>query len=527
MLEYRPFQTKGIEDVAILAGKGIRRIVFQAPTGAGKTVLFSGLTKRFRSRYPDQRVLIAVHRDALLWQTVAAIKKWTGIEPGMMIAGYNTPVREVNGFMVPYNGAQVIVCMVETLHNRFKKFQNYLGGIGMLIADECHIANFNKIYDHFPSSLIVGFSATTISADKRKPLKLYFDEIVSPVTIKELISAGFLAQNITITGKGTVNRKNLKKMRGSDFDEDEMAKLYSTPKHIDNCVKNYAKYGMGQKTIVFNCNIEHSKKVTDAFVLAGYNCRHMDGLASDEERKETLQWFATNYDAILCNVGLYTTGFDEPTIINVIPNRATMSLPLWLQMCGRGSRPIPGIKTHFKIIDMGDNVGTHGDWSDDHNWHHLFHHPEKVGPKKGGGPQKMCTECEMMVPLSTTICPGCGANLKKEIEYDTAKLELAVLTQGIDIEALIRKNHDYTPYRVLHQVKNNLIKRFKDKYPHQTCAQNVREILNEKYQVYVEEWCRRNEKAYDKFHKQTTRQWLMDELNKYFGKVDHHKEKVA
>jgi superfamily II DNA or RNA helicase len=525
MFTFRWYQEKGIEAVAALAAKGIRRIVFQAPTGAGKTVLFAGLTKRFIARYPEKRVLISVHRDALLWQTVGALKN-LGIEPGMLIAGYATPVREVNGFMVPYNKAQVIVCMVETLHNRFKKYQNYLGDIGMLIPDECHIANFNKIYDHFPNSLIVGFSATTISADKRKPLKNYFQEIVSPVTIKELIADGYLAQNITITAKGTVSRKTLK-TRGDDFDENDMAKKYSTPRHIENCVKNYAKYGMGLKSIVFNCNIEHSKAVADAFVAHGYNARHMDGTATDEQRKDTLKWFAETSDAILCNVDLYTTGFDEPTIINVIPNRATKSLPKWLQMCGRGSRPIPGFKTTFNIIDMGDNVAYHGDWCDDHNWTGYFHYPESVGAKKGGGPQKLCSECDAMVHLSVKICPYCGANLAKEIEYDKAKLELDVLTSGIDIEALIAKNQEYQPYTTLHQIKRNLIARFRDKYKHMTCSQAVRDALNERYQAYVKQWCEQQMKPYNKWHKDTTRKWLMDELNRYFGKVPDHQTQEA
>lgn len=525
MFTLRTYQHQGIEEVAALAAKGVRRIAFQLATGGGKTVIFSGLTKRFIAKYSNTRVLIAVHRDALLYQTIKALKQ-TGIEAGMLVAGYSTPVREVNGHLVPFNAAQVVVCMVETLHNRFKRYENYLGGVGMLIVDECHIANFNKIYDHFTKSLIVGFSATTISADKRKPLKNYFDEIVSPVTIQELIDDGFLAKNITITVKGTVNRKDLT-VKGGEFDEGAMAQAFSKPKHIENCVRNYEKYARGEKSIIFNCNIEHSKLVTDAFVRAGYNCRHMDGFASDDERKDTLAWFKNNHDAILCNVGLYTTGFDEPTIINVIPNRSTMSLPLWLQMCGRGSRPIPGVKDHFKIIDMGANVAYHMDWNYPHNWKNYFYHPEKVGPKKGGGPTKLCSECEAMVHLSTKICPYCGANLVKEIEYDKAKLEMEVLTSGINIETLISKNKLYEPYTVLHQVKNNLVQRFKAKYQHSTCSQAVRDLLNDRYQTYVNEWCRKYEKVYDKWHKETTRQWLMDELTKHYGKVPQSKQETA
>lgn len=519
-IKFWDHQERGINQIAVLAAKKVRRIVFQCATGGGKTVLFAGLTDRFRRKYTNQRVLIAVHRQELMHQTVAALKKVANIDAGMLIAGYNTPVRKVNDFMVPYNAAQVIVCMIETLHNRFKKYHNYLGDIGMLITDECHLANFNKIYDHFPKSLIVGFTATPISANKRIPMNTFFDDIVSPVTIEELIADGRLAKNITITIKGAVNRKKLK-VKGGDFDENEMAKAFSTAKHIEECVKAYTKYCMGQKTMIFNCNIEHSKLVTDAFVRAGYNCRHIDGNATDEERTATLSWFRDTHDAICCNVGLWTTGFDEPTVLNIIMNRATMSLPLWLQCCGRGSRAIPGVKDHFKIIDLGANVAEHQDWHYPHNWVAYFHHPEKVGPKKGGGPTKLCVECEAMIHLSTKICPYCGANNAKEIEYDKAILELQVLTQGVDIDKFIAQNEAYSPYRTLHQIKGALIKRFRTKYKHMTCAQNVRDLLNDRYQEYVKDWCDKEDKPYDRTHKNMTRNWLMAELDRYYGKIDH------
>lgn len=493
-------------------------MVFQAPTGAGKTVLFCGLVQKFTAKNPTIRVIIAVHRQELLHQTIQALKRVAGIEAAMIIANHSTPVRNVNGFMVPYNGAQVIVGMIETLHNRFKKYEQYLGHVGLLIVDECHIASFNKIYDHFPKSLIIGFTATPLSANKRLPLKLFFDEIVYPVTIRQLIEQGHLAKNITIVIKNAVNRKSLK-MKGGDFDENQMAKAYSTPKHVDNCVQAYTKYGMGEKTMVFNCNIEHSKLVNDAFVRAGYNSRHMDGTGTEEQRKEIMDWFTNTPDAILNNVALYTTGTDVPSIINIIVNRATMSLPLWLQMPGRGSRSIEGIKSHFKIIDLGANQAYHLDWDYPHNWYNYFHHPEKVGAKKGGGPTKLCVECEAMIHLSTKICPYCGANNAKEIEYDVEEIDLEVLTKGIDIEKIIEKNKAYAPYRSLHIVKGTLVTRFRHQYKHTTLAPDMRERLNARYQDYVKEWCMEHGKSYDRWHKKTTTLWMMTELDRIYGKI--------
>lgn len=526
MFQFREFQSSGINQVAALAGRGIRKIIFQAPTGAGKTILFCGLANRFTARYPDKKILIAVNRQELMTQTVKALQRVTGIEPAMLIAGYPTPVRNVGGYLIPHSSAQVVVAMVETLNNRFKKYDNYMGGVGMLIIDECHRGEFNKIYTHFPTSLIVGFTATNISSNKRIPLKTHFEEIVSPVTINELIELGHLARNITITVKNSVNRNKLS-IKGGDFDERQMGNVFSTPKHVQNCVKAYEQYGMGQKTLVFNCNIEHSKEVNEAFIAAGYNSRHMDSNATEEERKEILDWYANTDDAVLNNVALYTTGFDEPTIINVIINRATMSLPLWLQMCGRGSRAIPGIKDHFKILDLGANLAFHLDWNYPHNWIHYFHHPEKVGAKKGAGPTKLCPHCEAMIHLSTMTCPYCEADLRKPMEYDTSEINLEVLTKGIDIEEIIRKNEAYRPYRSLHMVKVNLVRNFRLQYAHPTLALEIRERINHRYQELVRDWCREQDKEYDKKHKWMTRKWLMDELDRCFGKLEESDKKKA
>ena len=92
-------------------------------------------------------------------------------------------------------------------------------------------------------------------------------------------------------------------------------------------VYNYEKHAKGKKTIVFNTTIEHSILVHNCFKDAGYNSRFLDSKASKEERKEVLEWFSKNDDAILNNVGILTAGFDEPSVLCVIFNRSTKSIP--------------------------------------------------------------------------------------------------------------------------------------------------------------------------------------------------------
>ena len=64
---------------------------------------------------------------------------------------------------------------------------------------------------------------------------------------------------------------------------------------------------------------------------------------------------------MISNVGILNAGFDCPDIDVVILYRATMSLPLFLQMVGRGSRTTQS-KSNFTILDFGNNIQRHGFW---------------------------------------------------------------------------------------------------------------------------------------------------------------------
>ena len=46
---------------------------------------------------------------------------------------------------------------------------------------------------------------------------------------------------------------------------------------------------------------------------------------------------------ILCNMGIATEGFDEPTIEIVLHGRPTLSLGLYQQMTGRVTRTLPSV----------------------------------------------------------------------------------------------------------------------------------------------------------------------------------------
>ena len=163
--------------------------------------------------------------------------------------------------------------MVDSLKSRMDLIHN----IGLVIIDECHIANFKKIHHVFKSEFFIGVSATPISSSKKDPLKNYYNEIVPGVQIPKLISISFLSQNITRVPKGFIDPSKFKVIpRTGDYDEKEMSQEYQKPRNIKNTIEAYKKFHLGKKTIVFNINIEHSTSVHDAFIANGFNSKHLD-----------------------------------------------------------------------------------------------------------------------------------------------------------------------------------------------------------------------------------------------------------
>lgn len=467
----RPYQERFINNIAARLVT-TKRVVAQLATGGGKTVCFAAICDRFTARNTTD-ILILVHREELLHQACKAI----ALDTQPITAGIRS---------IPH--ARVYVAMVETAYKRLHQFTN----IGLVIVDECHIGNFTKVIEHFSSQYIIGFTATPLAARKTNPLRNYFDDIICGIDIPELIEQGFLCPELTYSAAQIVDRAKLK-MKAGEFDAQQMAAAYKAPKYIDSTVNAYKQHSLGRKTIIFNCNVEHSQAVNAAFQAAGFNSRHLD--ADSPDRAEVLQWFANTPDAILNNIGIATTGFDQPDIETVIVNKATASMPLWLQMCGRGARP-HAVKLAFTIIDLGGNCMTHGLWSSPRNWSDIFHNPKKPG--NGVAPVKECPDCGALLHTAVRLC-DCG-HLFPVIAAKDEKIEKFIqVSKAIDIKKLIEANAHHKEYRSLfvlvEQVFNKAVRIFHNITPQQHIQ------IEEKIHELARLWCREKNRRFDQFHR--------------------------
>lgn len=338
-------------------------LLYQLPTGGGKTVIFSEIVRRYLSNN-DKKVVVLTHRIELCKQTS---KMLTGF--GVTNKIINSKVKE----LPDQNDFSCFVAMVETLKNRINDEKLHLDNIGLVIIDEAHYNSFRKLLNSFKNAFILGVTATPLSSNIKLPMHQSYNELIVGDTIGSLIDKGFLAKATTYSYD--VGLTSLKVGINGDYTVKSSDDLYTNTLMQEKLLHAYTERSLGKKTLIFNNGIHTSLYVYETFREAGYDIRHLDNTSSSEERKDILQWFKKTPDAILTSVGILTTGFDEPTVETIILNRATKSLTLYFQMIGRGSRKLPG-KDEFTVIDLGNNAARFGLWSDPVNWQHIFKSPE-------------------------------------------------------------------------------------------------------------------------------------------------------
>jgi len=338
-------------------------LLYQLPTGGGKTVVFSEIAKRFIEK-TKKKVVVLTHRIELSLQT------------SKMLKGFGVKNKIINSEVKEWQDQDEYMCfvaMVETLNNRLQEEKIEINNIGLVIIDEAHYNSFRKLFKFFENSVIIGVTATPLSSNIKLPMKDNYKKLIVGESIESLIQKKFLAKANMYNYD--VSLQTLKLGISGDYTVKSSDELYGNHSMLNKLVAAYSEIAKGTKTLIFNNGINTSRYVCETFKKAGYNIRHLDNKNNASERKEILQWFKETPDAILTSVSILTTGFDEPSVETIILNRATRSLTLYFQMIGRGSRYLPK-KEEFHVIDMGNNVARFGLWNAGIDWQEIFHFPD-------------------------------------------------------------------------------------------------------------------------------------------------------
>lgn len=329
--QLRPYQRTAIHDIYNAWREGNRSVLFQMPTGTGKTVLFAAIVQQ--GYLQSRKILIVVHRRELVRQIEKELVS-RDVELNKIVAGQKTDYSKI-----------IHVASIQTLNNREHPDAD------LVIIDEAHHAkaeSYKKLWEIYPTTTkILGVTATPtrLSGEGFDDL---FEVLVQTQPVRKFIDQGFLVPIKQLVG-AIPNLKGVKQNQG-DYITKALSDVMLDNTLMADLVDAYIKHTPDKSMIVFAVDVEHSKAIAVRYNEAGIVAAHIDATTPDKQREDIIQNFVSGKIKVICNVEIITEGFDFPECEVVQLARPTKSLSLYLQMVGRVMR-IAKNKTEGIVLD--------------------------------------------------------------------------------------------------------------------------------------------------------------------------------
>lgn len=348
-LKPRPYQAECIRACLDGAAAGKRRFAVVLPTGSGKTVIFSHLSRHWNEYGFPGRVLILVHRDELVSQTV---DKLSQIAPHL-----NVGVVQAN--QDEHEDRHVIVASVQTVR-KLHRLDNITetGKIGLVIVDECHhaaaesyvtVLNALGCFNPDADTVAIGFTAT-LSRNDMKALGDVWESVEFRRDILDMIPE-YLTD---VSGKMvTVDGFSLAQvaMRGGDYAVGSLSEALLSADAPDFIADAYMEHAADKKGVVFTPSVATAEAFSDALSRRGIESRMVWGGMRKEDRRQVLSDAHAGRVQVLVNCMVLTEGFDWPAAEVAVIARPTTSSALYVQMVGRVLRRFPG-KERALVLDI-------------------------------------------------------------------------------------------------------------------------------------------------------------------------------
>lgn len=375
-----------------------------APTGAGKTILFSHLLGKLLARNEATKALVVAHRDEITEQNQEKFKK---INPDISASLFYAAVKDWSGRAVFGN--------IQTLSREGNLEQ--IPHLDFLVIDEAHHTTADtyqaiiaKVRGISKNCKIIGMTATPGRSDGVGLRKTY-SNVSDQIHISELVNSGHLVPSRTFVIDVAQQRLGKVRKLAGEFDMSQVAEILNERPINEAVVEEWKEKCADRKTVIFCSTIEHAEDVHRAFINAGVKAEIVTGNLSKAERSGALKRYYSGKTKVIVNVAVLTEGWDHPPTNCIVLLRQSSAKGTMIQMVGRGLRTVdtrdfPGeIKRDCIVLDFGVSSILHGTLEQDVDL------DGKVG-EYADLPSIKCLSCRADIPISSRECPICGAALE-------------------------------------------------------------------------------------------------------------------
>lgn len=363
----RPYQADCKQAILANLGKHKSTLVEMA-TGLGKTVIFASVADEWPGR-----VLVVAHRDELIRQAADKIHQITG-HPVAVEMGMNKASDSLYG-------TKVTVASVQTLARANRRERFHPDHFSLVVIDEGHHAaaiTYREVMEYFKSAKRLLVTATPKRADKIG-LGHVCESVAYQYGIEPAIDDGWLVpvrQSIVkVEGLDFSRARTVAK----DFNQQDLEKILTQEKQLHAMVASSFELIGNRQALWFCASVLHAEQM--AMVLKRYAgdsaVQFLSGASHKEDRRDAVNYYKSGKIQHLLNCALFLEGFDAPTTSVIVMARPTKSTGLYMQVLGRGTRPLPGVvdgiehpeqrrqaiassvKPDMQVIDFCGNAGKH------------------------------------------------------------------------------------------------------------------------------------------------------------------------
>lgn len=323
--------------------KTVKSTLVCSPTGSGKTCLFALVIEAIQPK----RAMVIAHREELILQARDKIESITRLECGIEMAD-----SYVNNSL--FGEVPVVISTIQTQNSGFgdrKRMSRFNPkDFGVLIIDEAHHAiadSYRNLINYYltnnPDIKVLGVTATPDRADELA-MGQVFETVAFDYEILDAIHDGYLIpveqQFVSIQG---LDFSEMRTTAG-DLNGADLAKVMENEKNMQGVAAAAIEIIGDRQTIIFTASVKQAE------VICNILNRHRDGMAAwvcgetrKDDRREMLNKFKLLKVQVVCNCGVLTEGFDDPSVSVIVMARPTKSRALYAQMAGRSTRPLPGL----------------------------------------------------------------------------------------------------------------------------------------------------------------------------------------
>lgn len=434
-MKLRSYQEDAVKSIFQYFGKGCKgNPVCAMPTGTGKSVVIGAFIRKALELYPGTRVMKLTHVKELIEQNFEKLLAiWPTAPAGIFSAGLK---RKDAGHPIVFGGVASVA----------KATLEDFGRIDLLLVDECHLISpkestmyqviISQLKTLNPNLKVIGFTAThyRLGSGMITEAGGIFTDLCIDMTTREafnwFIAEGYLS---TLVPKRPGIELDLSgvHIHGGEYKQNELQDAVDKEEITFAAVKEMVAYGADRNHwLVFASGIGHAMHISSMLDSVGVPSTFVHSKMKNEDRDNAIADFKSGKFRAMVNNGILTTGFDFPGIDLIGMMRPTQSASLWVQMLGRGTRPLyaegydlstasgrldaiaNGEKQNCLVLDFAGNTRRLGPINDPVL-------PQRKGKAKGGmAPVRICEVCGTYNHASVRFCSECGTEFPREIKIN-------------------------------------------------------------------------------------------------------------